>query len=120
MGNDFLANLCKDWETEAEKVEECDVKRVSIRTGLVLDKNDGLLKKLLPTFKLFLGGYLGNGRQWFPWIHIDDVVDIYMHTIDNANINGAINAASPGIVTNKEFSKNTRKSLKQTSIVTRS
>jgi len=105
LGNDFLADLCKDWESEAEKVEEYGVRRVSIRTGLVLDNNDGLLKKLLPTFKLFLGGYLGNGRQWFPWIHIEDVVEIYMHAIDNANINGAINAASPEIVTNKVFSK---------------
>jgi len=109
--NNFLADLCKDWEAEAKKVEKLGVRRVSIRTGLVLDKNDGLLKKMLPTFKLFLGGYLGNGKQWFPWIHIDDIVGIYLHTIDNANINGAVNAASPGIVTNKEFSKTLGKVL---------
>jgi uncharacterized protein (TIGR01777 family) len=110
-GNDFLANLCKDWEKEAEKVEKFGVRRVSIRTGLVLDKNEGLIKKLLPTFKLFLGGYLESGRQWFPWIHIDDIIGIYLHAIDNETVNGSINAASPGIVTNKEFSKTLGKIL---------
>ncbi len=104
-GNDFLATLCNDWEKEAKKVEQLGVRRVSIRTGLVLDKNEGLMKKLIPSFKIFLGGWLGNGKQWFPWIHIDDIVGIYLHAIDNSNINGAVNAASPGIVTNKEFSK---------------
>ncbi len=88
-----------------KKSKQLGVRRVSIRTGLVLDKNEGLMKKLIPSFKLFLGGWLGNGKQWFPWIHIDDIVGIYLHAIDNANINGAVNAASPGIVTNKEFSK---------------
>jgi uncharacterized protein len=110
-GNDFLANLCKDWEKGAEKVEQFDVRRVSIRTGLVLDNYDGLIKKLLPTFKLFLGGYLESGRQWFPWIHIDDIIGIYLHAIDNQNLSGAVNAASPGIVTNKEFSKTLGKIL---------
>ena len=105
LANNYLSNLCRDWEAEAEKVENFGVRRVSIRTGLVLDKNEGLMKKLVPSFKMFLGGWLGNGRQWFPWIHIDDIVDIYLHAIDNENINGAVNAASPGIVTNKEFSK---------------
>ncbi len=62
---------------------------------------------------MFLGGWLGNGRQWFPWIHIDDIIGIYLHAIDNSNINGAINAASPGIVTNKEFSKTLGKFLKR-------
>jgi len=105
LGNDFLANLCKDWETEAKKVQDAGVRYVSIRTGLVLEKNQGLMKKLIPSFKLFLGGWLGNGMQWFPWIHIDDIVGIYLLAIDNANVKGAVNAAAPGIVTNKEFSK---------------
>jgi uncharacterized protein (TIGR01777 family) len=111
LGNDFLANLCKDWESEAEKVKEFGVRRVSVRTGLVLDKNEGLMKKLVPSFKMFLGGWLGNGKQWFPWIHIDDIIKIYLHAIDNENVSGSINAASPGIVTNKEFSKTLGKVL---------
>ena len=117
FAKNYLSNLCRDWEAEAEKVEKLGVRRVSIRTGLVLDKNDGLLKKMLPIFKLFLGGYLGNGKQWFPWIHIDDIVGIYLHAIDNANINGAVNAASPGIVTNKEFSKTLGKVLRRPALL---
>jgi len=104
-GNDFLAKLCTDWENEARKVEQQGVRSVSVRTGLVLAENEGLMKQLVPSFKLFLGGWLGSGRQWFPWIHIDDIVRIYLHTIDNENITGAVNAASPGIVNNKKFSK---------------
>ena len=56
-------------------------------------------------FKLFIGGPLGNGRQWFPWIHIDDIVGIYLHAIDNPNVTGAINGTAPGIVTMKQFAK---------------
>ena len=113
MGNDFLANLCKDWEAEAKKFKESGIRYASIRTGLVLEKQQGLMKKLILSFKLFLGGWLGNGKQWFPWIHIDDIVGIYLHTIDDVNMKGAVNGASPGIVTNREFSKVLGKVLKR-------
>jgi len=113
LGNDFLANLCKDWEKEAAEVEKLGVRRVSIRTGLVLEQNEGLMKKLIPSFKMFLGGWLGSGRQWFPWIHIDDIIGVYLYAIDNPNVTGAINGASPGIVTNKEFSKTLGKLLRR-------
>jgi uncharacterized protein (TIGR01777 family) len=115
-GNDFLANLCKDWEMEAAKVEELGVRRVSVRTGLVLNKNEGVLKQLYLPFKLFIGGPLAGGRQWFPWIHIDDIVGIYLQAIDNADLNGAINAASPGIVRMNEFSKTFGKVLQRPSL----
>jgi uncharacterized protein len=104
-GNDFLATLCKDWEREAAEVEKSGVRRVSIRTGVGLSRNENLVKKLLLQFKLFAGGPLGNGKQWFPWIYIDDLVGIYLHAIDNENINGPVNAASPGIVRMKEFAR---------------
>jgi uncharacterized protein len=104
-GNDFLATLCNDWEKEAQKVEVLGVRRVSIRTGLVLMKDEGIIKQLVLPFKLFVGGPLAGGRQWFPWIHIDDIVGIYLHAIDNDNVSGAINGASPGIVRMKEFAK---------------
>jgi uncharacterized protein (TIGR01777 family) len=107
--DNFLAKLCADWEKEAAKVETLGVRCVSIRTGLVLSKDEGLLKQMIPSFKLFLGGYLGNGRQWFPWIHIDDIVSIYLHIINDESagggIKGAVNAASPGIVRMKQFAK---------------
>lgn len=120
-GNDFLANLCKDWESEAAKVENLGVRRVCVRTGLVLYKNEGLMKKLVPSFKMFLGGWLGNGKQWFPWIHIDDIIGIYLHAIDNESadggLNDAVNAASPGIVANKEFSKTLGKVLSRPALL---
>jgi uncharacterized protein (TIGR01777 family) len=106
--DNFLAKLCADWEKEAAKVETLGVRCVSIRTGLVLSKDEGLLKQMIPSFKLFFGGYLGNGRQWFPWIHIDDIVGIYLHIINDSagsGLKGAVNAASPGIVMMKQFSK---------------
>jgi len=103
--DNFLAKLCADWEKEAAKVEALGLRRVSVRTGLVLNKDEGLLKQMIPSFKLFLGGCLGNGKQWFPWVHIDDIVGIYLHAIDNDKLNGSVNAASPGIVRMEEFSK---------------
>ncbi|MFI5237490.1 MAG: TIGR01777 family oxidoreductase [Ignavibacteriales bacterium] len=116
-GNDFLSKLCTDWETEAKKVEELGVRRVSIRTGLVLIKDDGVLKKLKRPFKLFIGGSLGNGRQWFPWIHIDDVVGIYLKAIEDKNLCDVFNAASPGIVRTKEFAKTFGKILNRPSFL---
>jgi hypothetical protein len=115
-GNDYLANLCKDWEKEAQKVEQYGVRRVSLRTGLVLMKDDGVLKQLLLPYKLFIGGPLGNGRQWFPWIHINDVIGIYLNAIDNENVKGPVNVASSGIVRMNEFAKTFGKVLRRPSI----
>lgn len=114
-GNDFLTKLCCDWENEAKQVEQLGVRRVSVRTGLVLMKDEGVIKQLLFPFKFFLGGSLGNGKQWFPWIHIDDIVGIYLQSIENINLNGVVNAASPGIVRMKEFAKTFGSILKRPS-----
>lgn len=116
LGNDFLANLCKDWENESVKLEENGVRRVSMRTGLVLVKDEGLLKQLYLPFKLFIGGPLAGGNQWLPWIHIDDLVGIYLNAIDNESVQGPINAVSPDIVRMKEFAKVYGKILKRPSI----
>lgn len=104
-GNDFLADVCKVWEKEASLVESSNVRSVSIRTGIVLSTDEGALKKMLLPFRLFIGGPLGNGHQWFPWIHIDDLVRIYLFALDNKNISGAVNAASPNPVTMNEFAR---------------
>ncbi len=114
-GNDFLAEVCKVWESEAAEVERVGVRRVSIRTGIVLSLEDGALKRMLLPFKLFIGGQLGNGKQWFPWIHIDDIVGIYIHSLHNENLVGAINAASPDICTMNEFAKTLGKVLRRPS-----
>lgn len=116
-GNDFLANLCEDWENEARKVESLGLRRISLRVGLVLSTESGVLKKLLLPFKLFVGGTLGNGNQWFPWIHIQDVVNIIDFTLQNDQINGAINCAAPGIVRMKDFAKTLGKTLRRPSYI---
>lgn len=110
-GKDFLADVCKVWEYEAALVETFNVRSVQIRTGLVLSTEDGVLKKMITPFKLFVGGYFGNGKQWASWLHIDDIVRIYIQAIDNYNIRGAVNAASPNPVKMKEFAKTLGKVL---------
>jgi len=102
-GDDFLAEVCRVWEAEAAKAESYDVRRVSIRTAIVLDKNEGALNRMLLPFRLFAGGPLGSGEQWFSWIHIDDLSDIYIRALDDSLISGVINGGSPGPVKMKSF-----------------
>lgn len=104
VGAGFLADVVKAWEDETAKVELLNVRRVNVRIGIVLDKNDGALGKLLTPFRFFVGGPLGSGKQWFPWVHVDDVVDLFLFSLDN-NINGVLNAVSPEIVRMNEFCK---------------
>lgn len=102
-GNDFLSEVCKVWEDESKQVESVGVRSVQVRTGLVLSKDDGALKQMLPPFKFFIGGPLGNGKQWSSWLHIDDIVGIYLYSLDNSQIKGAVNAASPNPVKMEKF-----------------
>ncbi len=115
-GNDFLSNVCKTWEFESTKVEEFGVRNVRVRTGIVLTPEDGALKQMLLPYKLFLGGPLGNGTQWMSWLHIDDMIQIYLYALDNKKISGAINAVSPNPVRMKEFAKSLGKVLRRPSI----
>lgn len=115
-GNDFLAEVCELWESESQNAENYGVRNVQVRTGIVLSPEDGALKQMLLPFKLFVGGPLGSGKQWFPWLHIDDIIGIYIHAIDTKNISGPVNAASPGIVRMKEFAKTLGKVMKRPSL----
>jgi uncharacterized protein len=115
-GNDFLAKVCEVWENEARNVEKSEVRNVQIRTGLILSTEDGALKQMLPAFKLFVGGALGNGKQWLSWLHIDDIVGIYLHSIDNKKLSGVVNAASPTPVRMKEFAQTLGKVLNRPSL----
>jgi uncharacterized protein (TIGR01777 family) len=104
-GNDFLAEVCVVWEREARKAEELGLRVVRVRTGVVLDAGGGALAKMLPPFKLGGGGPVAGGKQYMPWIGVDDVVGIYLAAIDDPSWTGAVNAAAPEPVTNKTFSK---------------
>ncbi len=102
LGFGFLAEVCRDWEAAALPAEKLGVRVVNPRIGLVLGPG-GLLKRLRPIFKCGLGGRLGNGRQWMPWIHLSDLARLLADCIENPGYRGAINAASPHPAPNREF-----------------
>jgi uncharacterized protein (TIGR01777 family) len=103
--DDFLARVCAAWEREAVAAEGLGVRVVRVRTGVVLDKDGGALEKMLPFFKLGVGGPVAGGQQWMPWIHLDDLVGIYVRALDDAAWTGAVNATAPAPARNKDFSR---------------
>jgi uncharacterized protein (TIGR01777 family) len=104
-GDDFLARLCVAWEREAHAAAELGVRVVTVRTGVVLDRHGGALGKMLPFFRLGVGGPVAGGRQYLPWIAADDVAGIYLRALDDDTWTGPVNATAPQPVTNREFSK---------------
>lgn len=104
-GDDFLADLVQQWEAAAAPAADAGIRVAYARTGLVLSGAGGLLKPLLPLFKLGLGGRLGTGRQWFSWITIDDEVAAIRHLLDTPGLEGPFNLTAPHPVTNAEFTK---------------
>lgn len=104
-GQGFLPDVCIEWEAETLKAAGLGLRVASIRIGVVLSPDGGALKTMLLPFRLGLGGRLGSGRQWFPWIHIDDITGIIEHALFNAQISGPLNGVAPGIVTNQEFTR---------------
>lgn len=103
-GDDFLANVVVDWEAEAAKAAGHRIRAVSLRTGIVLG-DGGALNKMLPTFKTGLGGPFGSGRQFVPWIHVDDLVSMYVTAIADANWSGAVNAVAPDYATSSRMAQ---------------
>ena len=104
-GDDFLARLCVDWEDATAEVEPLGVRRVITRTGLVLTEKGGPLERLVLPYKLYGGMYFGSGRQWWPWIHIDDEVNALRFLLENEAVAGPFNLTAPNPVTNREFGK---------------
>lgn len=104
-GNDFLAKVCRDWESSALMAEDSGVRTVTVRTGIVLDPNEGALPKLLIPFRFHAGAYHGNGKQWLSWIHVKDITGMYLHAMFDDNMRGPLNGVSPSPVRNKEFMK---------------
>lgn len=104
-GSDFLAQLCRDWESEALRARELGMRVVVSRTGIVLDRKGGALPRMLPPFRLGLGGRLGSGRQWMPWIHRDDLIELFAFAAQGTQVDGPMNAAAPNPATNAEFTR---------------
>jgi len=109
-GTDWLAEVCVRWEQQTDAAK-LGTRVVKVRTGIALDAEGGALGKMLPPFKAGLGGSIGNGKQYMPWIHLDDLVGIYLAAIDHPTFSGAINASAPNPATNKDFGKALGKAL---------
>lgn len=103
-GGDFLASVCRDWEREAERVSGFGVREVRARLGVVLGDAGGSLEKMLLPFKMFVGGPVGDGRQWFPWVHLDDVVGAIVWALDHPTLRGPVNVTAPEPLRFREFS----------------
>jgi uncharacterized protein (TIGR01777 family) len=104
-GDDFLAQLCTDWEQTAKPATEVGARVVLLRTGIVLDGAGGALKAMLLPFRLFAGGPVASGRQVMSWIHNEDMSGLIQHLVDHPQANGPINATAPHPVTNREFAR---------------
>ena len=103
--DDFLGRLTGDWEREAEMAGKFGVRALTLRTGFVIARESDAVKKMTLPFRLFTGGPLGSGKQYISWIHIEDLTEIYLFSADNKNVKGAVNAASPEPVTNRDNAK---------------
>jgi uncharacterized protein (TIGR01777 family) len=104
-GGDFLAEVVTAWEREADRATDLGLRVVEVRTGVVLDKDGGALSKMLPFFKLGIGGPVAGGGQYLPWIHLDDLVGIYLAALDGERWSGPVNATAPEPATNTAFSR---------------
>jgi uncharacterized protein (TIGR01777 family) len=115
-GDDFLARLSADWEAEARRAEELGVRVVVNRTGVVLSPAGGALQKMLPFFKAGIGGPVAGGRQYVPWIHLDDVVGAILFELDTDAASGPVNVTAPEPATNRELSKALGRALRRPAI----
>ncbi len=117
-GRGFGAELCVAWEAEALKAQAFGTRVCLLRTGLVFEKNGGMLKQMTLPFRLCLGSQIGNGRQWMSWIHLEDHIAIIYHLLNRAESSGAYNLVSPDPVNNRTFTKTLAKSLNRVSLFT--
>ena len=114
----FTHHLCHQWEEATEIVKKAGIRTVLLRTGVVLERDGGIIKKMLPAFRLGIGGRIGDGRQWLSWIHRKDLIGLIMHSIEDTSIAGTLNATAPVAVTNKEFTIAFARALKRPAFFT--
>lgn len=103
--DDFLSRVCRDWEKEAVKAEKKGARVVITRFGIVLGKGGGALAQMVPMFKRYLGGPLGSGKQWFSWIHMEDLIRIFFFLLEKTDVKGPVNCCAPNPVRNAELTK---------------
>ena len=116
-GDDFIAHLAEDWEAEARKAEPTGTRVVLLRTGVVLERNGGALPRMMRPFRFFVGGPIGNGRQYLSWIHRLDVFEMIRWIVETPAVIGPINATAPYPVTNREFARALGRALRRPSLV---
>ena len=104
-GSDFLALTCRDWEAEAQRAESAGIRTVMLRFGIILSGKGGALPKMLPPFKLGVGGRLGDGKQWMSWVALEDVVAAIRFAMASASLHGPVNVVAPSPVRNEEFTR---------------
>ena len=110
-GKDFLADVCVEWEQATDHAKEKGVRVVNTRFGIILDKEGGALAKMLPPFRMGIGGRIGDGKQWMSWIALDDVIGALQFALTNDGLSGPVNFVAPNPVTNAEFTKGLGRAL---------
>lgn len=117
-GQGFLSEVCEGWEAEARAAERLGVRVVTARLGMVLAPKGGALDRMLPPFRLGVGGKLGNGRQWMPWVHLDDVIGLLLHAAQNQALSGPMNVVAPEPVTNAVLTRELGRALARPAVLT--
>ena len=115
-GSGYLADLCREWEAAAMEAEALGVRVVLLRTGVVLGRDGGAFEKLVFPFKLGLGGRLGSGRQWMPWVHLDDIRASIIHALVSESLSGAVNCTAPAADRNRDFTRKLASALHRPAI----
>jgi len=116
-GDDFLAAVCSAWEAAARGAADLGVRVAIVRIGIVLGRDGGVLGRMLPLFRLGLGGRLGSGRQWMSWIHVDDLVALFVSALADDAVTGVLNGVAPRPVTNAEFTRTLAAALARPAIL---
>lgn len=116
-GDDFLAHVCRDWETEALQADAAGIPTVVPRIGVVLHPEGGALKQLLPTFRLGLGGRMGSGQQYMSWVHRDDTLGLLLFALEQEDLRGPLNVTAPEPVTNADFARTLGRTLGRPSVM---
>jgi hypothetical protein len=114
-GSGFLPEVCVAWEREAQAAEAFGIRVVRVRTGVVLDANGGALVRMLPPFRMGLGGRLGSGRQWMSWIHLEDLAALFQFAVES-QVRGPLNAVAPNPVTNSDFTRELAHALRRPAV----